>query len=125
LLWPFGILKFPFLLGFCRCWCCHQQLCTKPARFSVTCQFVVGDNTNNGAKLFLFLNKKNVIASVARQSRSQCMSALYSYGIAASPQVLIAVLLLNDMAFLTSISNRSTSSDHQKTSSRPEVEDFG
>jgi hypothetical protein len=34
------------------------------------------------------------------------MSALYSYGIAASPQVLLPTSLLNDMAFLTSISNR-------------------
>jgi hypothetical protein len=45
-------------------------------------------------KLSLFLNKKYVIASVARQSRSQCMSALYSYGIATSPQVLLPMPLL-------------------------------
>jgi hypothetical protein len=63
-------------------------------------------------KLSLFLNKKNVITSVARQSRSQCMSALYSYGIAASPQVLLPMPLLNDMAFLTSISNQPSFSQH-------------
>jgi hypothetical protein len=40
------------------------------------------------------------------------MSALYSYGIAASPQVLLPTPLLNDMAFLTSIFNRPESSEH-------------
>jgi hypothetical protein len=61
---------------------------------------VVGDVTISvrKMKLSLFLIK-TMSLSVARQSRSQCMSALYSYGIAASPQVLLPMPLLDDMAF--------------------------
>jgi len=43
-----AFLYFEIPVSLSRCWCCHQQLCSKPARFSVTCQVVVGDNTNNG-----------------------------------------------------------------------------
>jgi hypothetical protein len=52
-------------------------------------------------RIAVFGGIQKMSLSVARQSRSQCMCALYSYGIAASPQVLLPMPLLAMTWFLS------------------------